>query len=461
MRLLHFAKYVPGETEPWDPKAAISHLLRRTGFGASAADIDRVSQQPLEEAVESLFDEAPEQEEEFQDTFARISGTFADFADADALQSWWCYRLLKTRTPLREKLTLFWHGHFTTSYHKVDDLFLVHRQCEMFRRLAWGDFGDLLLAVCKDPAMLVYLDGEANTKENPNENFARELLELFTLGIGHYAETDVRAAARALTGWSRDGAEFVFHEEGHDSGAKQFLGQKGDFAGEDIVNIILEHPALPPFIARKFLVFFACPVPPKDVIAEAAQVFQQGGMNIRSFLTQLFLSKFFYSAACQRSRIASPVEFVIGTARRLGLRMTAHLAREQLVAMGQELFAPPNVKGWDGEKKWINSSTWSARLAFAHQLTDFYSANEFGMNLDIDALVPPQLDDPMMVVDILTDRLLEGNLSAEKTAEIAQFLITREGKPNQEAFRTDSGFRDHQIRLALGVMLSLPEYHAY
>jgi uncharacterized protein (DUF1800 family) len=372
----------------------------------------------------------------------------------------------QTRTPLREKLTLFWHGHFATSYQKVEEIYLLYRQGETLRRHAWGNFRDLVLAVARDPAMLVYLDGEANTKEHPNENFARELMELFTLGIGHYTEKDVLAAARAFTGWHRDGHKFVFHADQHDGGPKEFLGAAGNLDGTDVLETLLRQPALPRFLARKLLVFFACPEPPAEVVAEAAEVFRAARLDVRELLTVLFRSKFFHEPACRRARIASPAELVIGTCRSLGARVAAPTLRDQMTAMGQELLAPPNVKGWDGERKWINASTWAARLGFAQLLGDLAGENEFAGNLDVGALVPAGLADPARVADLLVDRLLEGNLSPDRRAELAKFLVTaqeegQEPKDQPDKFREDGDFRRQQVRALVGVILSLPEYHAY
>jgi len=461
MELVHFAPCVPGEGEPWDAKGAAAHFLRRTGFAAPTREIQTVFDKGLETAVANLFDESRDQEAEFQHIFDGIKGSFANFDDLAQLQAWWCYRMLKTRTPLREKLTLFWHGHFATSNHKVGDPVKVLRQIDTLRAHACGNFRDLVLAVSRDPAMLVYLDGEANTREHPNENFARELLELFTLGIGNYSEKDVREAARAFTGWHHDGGKFVFHAEAHDDEEKQFLGRRGGFNGADIIDILMQHPALPRLIARKLLVFFACPEPPEEVVHEAEQVFKQSGLNIKSFLSALFLSKFFYSPACRHTRISSPVEYVIGICRMLEVRFPAVQLPEHLTAMGQELFAPPNVKGWDGEKKWINATTLAARAAFAIQLVEKYSENEFGPHLDLTRLVPDELNQPKMIVDLLADRVLEGRLENNKRLDIADFLITRNGMRQLDGFRNDGEFRGQQIRAALATMLSLPEFYAY
>ena len=363
----------PDRDGPWDvPRAA--HLLRRAGFGAGRQEVDEAVAKGLEAAVEDLFDDAEDQEAEFQDTFQRISGSLVDFADIGRLRAWWCYRMMRSRTPLREKLTLFWHGHFATSIAKVEDAYLMHQQLETLRHHAWGNFRDLVLAIAKDPAMLVYLDGESNTKEHPNENFAREVMELFTLGIGNYTERDVLEGARALTGWQRGPKATVeFHPDLHDAERKEFLGRHGRFKTEDVVDILMLQPATPRFIARKLLVFFVCPEPSDAVVAEAVHLLAETRLNVEWFLRDLFRSKYFYSPDCRRCRISSPAEFVLGTCQALGVRMAADELAQQMAAMGQELFAPPNVKGWEGEKKWIHSTSWAARVAFAQQVAQVVS----------------------------------------------------------------------------------------
>ncbi len=455
----HFAQFDVGRDGPWDSRTA-AHLLRRTGFGATRAEVDAAVAKGLEATVEDLFDDGAAQESEFQETFKRISGNFADFADIGQLQAWWCYRMMKSATPLREKLTLFWHGHFSTSVQKVEESYLMHVQNETLRTHAWGNFRDLVIAISQDPAMLVYLDGESNTKEHPNENFAREVMELFTVGIGNYTERDVLEAARAFTGRQRvSQAIFQFNGELHDNGRKEFLGRRGRFKAEDIIDILMQQPATTWFIARKLLVFFACPEPPDAVVAEAADLFTRARLNVEWFLRDLFQSKFFYSAACRRTRISSPAEFVIGTCRSLGIRMAAGELNQNMAGMGLELFNPPNVKGWDGETKWINSTALAARAAFAERLTQLYSDTAFGPRLDMTQIVPADLDDPAKAVDALVDQLLDGSLPADARREIATLLVSNDQGPQMmDQYRTDLGFRDQQLRAALGLILSLPEY---
>ncbi len=443
----------------WDTRAA-AHLLRRTGFGASLEQIARAVDQGLEATVESLFDDNVEQETEFAQTFDRISSGLLNFTEATWVQSWWAYRMLRSQTPLREKLTLFWHGHFATSVHKVEDAWLMHRQIETLRSHTFGQFHDLVLAVAKDAAMSVYLDGQSNTKEHPNENFARELMELFTCGIGHYTEADVLEAARAFSGWNRNGAEFLFNAEAHDTGRKKFLGKTGRFNGIDILDILMQQPATPRFIATKLLRFFATPQPSEEVLVEAAELFDRTQLNVKWFLRELFLSKFFYSDDCVRKRISSPAEFVIGTVRSLGIRLSAPDLVGQMNAMGQELLAPPNVKGWDGEQKWINSTTWPARVGFAEFLTQLASDNPVGPHLPSDQLVNAQVNKPDEVLATLLTRLGQPDISDETCGELTAFLVQTDDGPNPNLFRDDEGFRFDKTRQLISLILSLPEAHA-
>ncbi len=460
MALNHLAPFVPERDGPWDARAA-AHLLRRAGFGAALAETARAVGRGLGGTVAQLFDEGKGEENEFQETFRRLSGAFVDFGDAGQLQAWWCYRMRRTAVPLREKLTLFWHGHFAASYKKVEDVFLMHQQCETLRRLAWGNVRDLVLAVSRDPATLVDLDGEGSTKDRPNENFARELLERFTLGVGNYVERDVRETARAFTGWHRDGTRFAFKAEAHDDGPKEILGRKGNLGGVEVIDALAGQPALPRFLARKLFAFFACPEPPDEVVAEAADVFRAGGLSVQHLLKTLFLSKFFYGPACRRTRIASPVEFVIGTCRALGVRMAAQELRDHVNAMGQELFAPPGARGWDGERAWVHANSWVARQAFGQRVGDVVSGSDFGPHLDVGALVPDAATEPRKVAAALNERVLEGGLSRKKVVEVAEFLIAGDDGPKPDEFRANADFRAERVRAAVGVLLSLAEAQTY
>lgn len=453
-----FRPFVPGRDGAWDLRAA-AHLLRRSGFGAPPKAVERAVQQGLEATIDGLFDEADDERIGFEQTFQSINGTLANFADSSMLQTWWVHRMTQTRVPLREKLTLFWHGHFATSFQKVGDMYLMHLQNESIRRLAWGNFRDLVVAIARDPAMIVYLDGESNVKDHPNENFARELMELFTCGIGHYTEKDVLEAARAFTGWHRDGANFVFVPDAHDDGPKRVLGKAGRFDGADVVDILMQQAATPQFIARKLLRYFADPDPVPEVVAEAGAMLDRTQLNIKWFLRDLFASRYFYSEPCRRKRISSPAECVVGTVRTLGIRMPAQQLNNHLSAMGQDLFAPPSVKGWDGEEKWINSTRWPSRVAFANEVATSGDENPFGTQFRLSEHVPDDLTDAGQIVDRLATLLFQGDLAAAPRGDLTTFLVASDDGPNPQLFREDTGFRANKVREALSTLLSLPEYH--
>jgi uncharacterized protein (DUF1800 family) len=448
-------------SHPFSSREA-AHLLRRAGFGANPDEVDAAVARGVEETVELLFDEAPEVEQEFQRTFNAISGRLLNAGDPGVAQAWWVFRMLTTGVPLREKLTLFWHGHFATSVNKVESTQLMMQQIDALRERAWGSFRDLVMAVAKEPAMLIWLDGQSNTKAHPNENFARELLELFTCGIGNYTEQDVIEAARAFTGWHREGNKFVFNAAEHDDGPKKFLGRRGRFDGGDVIDLLMAQPATSRFVAGKLLRFFAAARPSDEVIAEAGVLFDQTQLNVKLFLKELFLSKYFYSDECIRARIASPVEFVVGIARTLGIRQPASELAGQLSSMGQNLLAPPNVKGWDGEEKWINATTLAVRVDYARSVPELNSGgSSYAPHCPIETIVPPELSTPEAVVDRLAHVLLQGDLTEETRAALVEFVVRNEEGPQPDAFRDDAGFRELKVRRLLGVMLSLPEFQAY
>ena len=459
MRSTPLAPWSPTPDDPFDDRKA-AHLLRRSGFGAPPDRVDRAVREGLEATVEGLFDEAEEESRAFDRAFEAISGSFADFADIDQLRGWWVHRMVKTRAPLREKLALFWHGHFATSVEKVEDTHLMQRQLDTFRRLAWGNFRDLALAVARDPAMIAYLDGDSNTKAHPNENFGRELMELFTCGIGQYTEPDVQAAARAFTGWHREGAEFTFRADQHDDSRKRFLGKSGRFDGGDVVEILIQHPATARRVAGKLLRFFAAPEPSPEALDGATALLERTRLDVKWFLRELFQSQYFYSKDCYRARISSPAEFVVGAVRSLGVRWAGARVAEQMGAMGQSLFAPPSVKGWDGETKWINSSTLAARAATARALSELDEDNPYGAKLDLGGLIPPTLTEPAEVVDRLAQVLFQGDLAPSIRKDLVEFATTTEAGNNPQAFREDEALRAARTRALIGLLLALPEYQA-
>ena len=285
----------------------------------------------------------------------------ADTREAVRLETWVADRMLRTRRPLQEKLVLFWHGHFATGNDKVRDYRMMKGQFAMLRENANGNLRNLLVGIGKDPAMLVYLDNRQNVKARPNENFAREILELFSLGVGNYTETDVKEAARSFTGWSLDSNAFGFLERPfyHDAGEKTFLGKTGNFKGEDIVDIILQQPACSHFIARKLYRFFGREDFSKELEDKLAASLVRNNYEIAALLEQIFLSKEFYSPATYATQIKSPVQLVVSTYKKLGISSIPTYPNFAALTggLGQAIFYPPNVKGWDGGRSWINPST--------------------------------------------------------------------------------------------------------
>ncbi len=280
---------------------------------------------------------------------------------------WWADRMLNTERPLEEKMTLFWHGHFATSEDKVRDVRKMLRQNETFRALATGDFRELMVATAQDPAMLAFLDAGVNVKGSPNENFAREIMELFTMGVGHYGEQDIREGARAFTGWNADELTFVVHPEQHDDGAKSFLGQTGSFDGVEVIDIILAQPATADFIAGKLYRYLVRDDLDPPLQGQLGAVLRAADYQLKPLLRTMFLSRDFYSPASMGSHIKSPVELVVSTYKKLGARAIPGIPdfNETTEAMGQALFWPPTVAGWAQGRSWITPGLLLERGNFA------------------------------------------------------------------------------------------------
>ncbi|MAC70737.1 MAG: hypothetical protein CMP84_11090 [Gammaproteobacteria bacterium] len=290
--------------------------------------------------------------------------------ETERVAYWWANRMVSSETPLQEKMALFWHGHYAVNEGKVRDYRKLLNELELFHAMGTGSFRDLMLAVAQDPGMLAFLDAGVNVKGAPNENFAREIMELFTMGVGNYSEGDIREAARAFTGWNFVDLEFVFNEDLHDDGVKTFLGRTGNFDGEDIIDIIMEQPVTAEYIAGKLYRFFV-----RDNLSPALQsklgsVFRNADYEISALLETVFLSRDFYSQASVGTHIKSPVELAVSTYRKLGLNEAPGVPdfNRSTGALGQTLFRPPTVAGWAGGRSWITPGLLLARGNFARDL---------------------------------------------------------------------------------------------
>ena len=278
--------------------------------------------------------------------------------ETDRVAYWWAERMLRSDAPLAEKMALFWHGHFATNEDKVRDYRKMFKQLQLFRTDGLGSFGELLLAVAQDPAMLVFLDAGVNTKDSPNENFAREILELFTMGVGHYSEQDVQEAARAFTGWNVANLEFVVNAHDQDRGVKTFLGHSGPLGGEDVVAIILAHPQTARFVASKIYRYFVSNALDAAGEVQLGELLMDLQYDVARFLEVVFSSRDFYRPEHVGSRIKGPVELLISTYRLLEQPSVPGVPDFNVVAgaLGQRLMHPPTVAGWSHGRSWITPS---------------------------------------------------------------------------------------------------------
>ena len=462
--------------------ALMAHLLRRAGFGATRAELERYVAQGYEATVEELLhpENAPVFEE---DLLRRYHVDENSLMLVESCQAYWLYRMVNTPRPLEEKLALFWHGVFATGYTKLNQPKAILRQVDMFRRCGLGRFRALLVEIAKDPAMIFWLDNKDNHKEAVNENFGRELLELFSMGVGHYTEQDVRQCSHAFTGWtmrnadlhtarvSRDSVwpygrldwQFEYHADDHDDGEKTFLGRTGRFNGEDIIDIICQQPATARFVARHLYTFFVADevqtpswseVPPRDpqAIEQVAAAFAQHDGDMRAVLRTLFNADFFKEA--QFARIKSPAELVAGAVRMSGGHRFPDVSDINLGLqagfMGQQLLDPPSVEGWHTGNEWINTASLMTRINFAaEQFADaslpgvrsiIERVEAQGAATSAEALVDACLDlmGPLRVSDAVRNELVEharerlnqseaGMDAAAVTQQLLQLIVsTRE-----------------------------------
>jgi uncharacterized protein DUF1800 len=396
----------PIAASDWNYQRA-AHLIERAGFGATPEEIARFAAMTPERAVSTLvdyetidasalkpFDESgiwdpgmdpfpPSRAEAVRrarehgeglgekvlppGTQRRLQPVVDKFfysltannIETQRLGLWWANRMIASPRPLEEKLTLFWHGHFATGQNKVRDYRMMLQQNKMLRANASGKLRDLLVGILKDPGMLVYLDNGENVKSHPNENFGRELLELFSMGVGNYSERDVREAARAFTGWTNDVLTYKFDTEQHDFGEKTFLGRTGPLNGEDIIDTILAQPVTGEYVAGKLYRYFVREEISSEVRADLGRSFRASGYQIKPLMRRMLLAKDFYSTPSVATQIKSPVHLVVSTYKKMGLREIPTIPDfgRMTGGLGQTLFEPPNVAGWAGGRTWITPAT--------------------------------------------------------------------------------------------------------
>jgi len=447
------------------------HLLNRVGFGATQSEVERVARMTREQAVRKLLADTrtaavtpppdwvgsaealryPRAGEKATDIEKKMFQQ-QQVREGLELRGWWVGEMLATPSPLTERMTLFWHNHFVSSQQKVKLAELMYRQNVTLRANALGNFGDMLHAIARDPAMVVYLDSVQNRKGTPNENFAREVMELFTLGEGNYTEQDVKEAARAFTGWSLDRAtgQFMFRRFIHDDGSKTVLGRTGNLDGDQVLDILLAQPQAAEFITRKLWREFVSPDPDAVEVKRIARRFRDSNYDIKVALYALLTSDAFYAPENRGALIKSPIELVVGTLRQFDFKPEEPLPFAVAAAgMGQNLFSPPNVKGWAGQETWINSSTLLARKQFLDRVfrTDDAGATTIAATMDRramtpapkQAITPAGAQDPDKMRQILFRRAMDRGLNSvqfDSTTWFAQFGVLPDA-----AQRTDAATR--------------------
>jgi uncharacterized protein (DUF1800 family) len=357
----------------------MAHLFRRAGFGATRDEIEAALAKGYEASVEELLHPEDQPDIEF-DLLHRFYPDIKEAREIDVNQAHWLYRMINTGRPLQEKLALFWHSLFATAFNKSNHAQQVQIQIDMLRKHCLGNFETILVELSRDPAMIFWLDNQENTNDVHNENYGRELLELFSMGIGNYTEDDVKNCARAFTGWSiknllntgpfgRNVWQFQFNPDQHDWGEKTFLGETGRFDGEDVIDIIVRQPATAGFLARRLYLFFVSDEPDEAAIEALARVYEESGHDIRSVMRALLLSDAFRSERALYDKVKSPAEHVAGLMRLTGdFRFPEWGLKDvglEFRYMGQDLMNPPSVEGWHTGKEWIDTGILVERVNFA------------------------------------------------------------------------------------------------
>ena len=492
--------FSPLPVSRWNDATA-AHLLNRAGFGGTPVDIEAARRKGPAAAVRDLVDfrdvalspsppewAHPRNIREMR-MEARLSKQGAEqnrtkmrelqMMEGEqilSLRQWWLERMLNSPAPLLEKMTLFWHGHFATSVQKVQDGYFMWRQNDTLRRNALGSFAAMVKQISRDPAMMIYLDLQQSRKEHPNENWARELMELFTVGIGNYSEQDIREAARAFTGYRVDMTtqQFRFAPAQHDRTYKTFMGRTGALSGDDVIDVLISRPACAQFIGKKLWRFFVEDEPPPKIVELVAQRIRAHNFEIRPVLSEIFSSEEFYSERAMSGQIKSPTEYVVQTAKLLEAPLpSALVAQNAMRQMGQTLFAPPNVKGWDGGKAWISTSTLMFRFNFANYLINGDAMLPSGPAagrikgagpgfrrldqrtepahreaIEISRLVPPELrNKPDELIDHLSKRLFQTRAAENDRTAFRQYLDSK--KPDTS---------DQTIRGLVHLMMSTPQF---
>lgn len=476
----------------------VAHLLRRFGLGASQAELDFYEKLGVEGTIERLI-EYEKYDEGFDVSvweFGVNARNTLPILQPKQVAMWWTLRLLTTERPMQEKLTLFWHDHFAVSASKVTQGPAMYQYLETLRKHANGNFLELLRAISKDPAMILWLDNNTNVRGKPNENFAREVMELFTMGIGNYTEADIQEAARAYTGWSfartglqgrrqpteeevmqllREGKpllEFQFRPLLHDNGVKKILGNEGRFDGDDVAGILCGRPETSRYITSKLWNWFAYPDPEERVVERLAKVYRDSGFDIKKILYAIAQSDEFWSEKCVRKQVKSPADFTIAVGRSLGIGQSWLRQRpaesdlftpiprqmfgplrglvDSMTNQGMELLYPPEVAGWDWGTAWISSATMLERIKLSSVLFGQGRATEFGAAAGAAASSSSAIESAQKLCD-----LFDAKLDGARLNEVAKAVEAGGGASTLSNPRSAT----RTLQLATKVLFAAPEFH--
>jgi len=471
--------FSPFPEKLWDRKMA-AHLLDRAGFGGIPSEIDSLVRMGPEKAVMSfvkadddsdLFPRPelllPDQRLAFKKrekaslTEEERQAIGKELRKAEAtsmfdLRIWWLNRMRYTSAPLQEKATLFWHGHFATSNQKVNDTYLMWQQNDTLRHYALGKFPDMLKAMSRDPAMIRWLDLGQSRKDHPNENFAREVMELFSLGEGHYTEKDIQESARAFTGYRVDykTGQFQFQESDFDPHTKTFFDKTGNFTGDDIIDAIVAQPQCARFIGKKLWAFFVAENPPEETLSAVAELLLSNGYDIGDTLRKIFRSSAFYSPKVVHHQIKSPVQWIMQTTKMLEIPLPdAQVLENSLSTLGQVVFAPPNVKGWDGGRSWISASSLLYRYNMAAYLLSG-KARILGRGNTKTAAIPLEIIAPITIRDS-SDQLLD-----ELAFRVFNYPLPPKDRATYLTYleKHSTPYSDNVVRDLMQLMMSTPDY---
>ena len=462
--------------------ALMAHLMRRAGFGASRDELEQRNVRGYENVVEDLLNPGAANSMP-DDVIRRYHVDMSEMRELNSAGAYWLYRMVTTDNPLEEKMALFWHSLFATGYSKLNQARALMNQIDTFRRNAMGDFRTMLVELSKDPAMIIWLDNNDNHKDDINENYGRELLELFSMGIGNYTEDDVKECARAFTGWTLGNAEYMatrasrdsiwpysriswhfqYRDHDHDDGEKTFLGETGNFNGEDIIDIIVRQDATARFICTRLFQFFAADEVDdagEAVIDEMTESYFTSSYEIRSVLRTLFNSDYFKSDDARFARVKGPVELVVGAVRLAGTYQEPTFGADQLARytmyMGQGIFQPPSVEGWHEGAEWIDSGALVERVNFVGK--ELGDPTNPGVKAIIDR-ASAGVDGPLSAeaqVDVCADLLGPMALSDSTRSSLSEFASQQGEADLRPGARTEAD--EQRIANLLRLLTATREY---